>query len=507
MNNSGLMTSPLLIANRGEIAVRIIFAAHGLHGTRSVAVYSEADVDAPHVQIADEAILIGPAEAAQSYLNTERILAAANQSGAKAIHPGYGFLAENADFAQAVIDAGLIWVGPPPAAIRTMGDKAAARSLMQEAGVPILPGYQGPDDDASLKKAAKDIGYPLLVKAAAGGGGVGMQVVHKAADLHDAIQAARRSAKNAFGDARLLLEKYLPRAHHVEIQVLGDQHGNLLHLFERECSIQRRHQKIIEETPSPLMDADLCGQMTEAALAAAAAVNYTNAGTIEFLVDPQTRDFYFLEMNTRLQVEHRITEMVTDLDIVQWQLRIAAGEHLPFTQEDIQQQGHSIECRIYAEDPSADFLPQTGRIHKLLLDLGEGIYIDSGVDEGQEITSFYDPMLAKIIVHADDRAAAIERMQAALDETAFLGVTTNLNFLQALLAHTDFVAAKADTNFVERELAGWQPEAALPPEVLIAAALLDSSATPIDSDAELDPSDDLHSPWARVDAFRIGGQS
>jgi len=503
LTKSSNLPSPLLIANRGEIAVRIIRAASEI-GIRSVAVYSEADADAPNVLLADQSILIGPAEAAQSYLNAERILAAAKESGAQAIHPGYGFLAENADFAQAVIDADLTWVGPPPTAIRTMGDKAGARALMQQAGVPLLPGYQGADDDAALKKAAKDIGYPLLVKAAAGGGGVGMQVVHKAADLAEAIQAARRSAQSAFGDGRLLLEKYLPRAHHVEVQVLGDQHGNLLHLFERECSVQRRHQKIIEETPSPLLDAELRARMADAALAAARAVDYSNAGTIEFLLDPATRDFYFLEMNTRLQVEHPITELTTGLDIVQWQLRIAAGEKLPFTQKDIQQNGHAIECRVYAEDPAAAFLPQAGRIHKLLLPESEDIRIDSGVAAGQQVSAFYDPMLAKIIVHAADRPAAIALMRQALTQSAFLGLTTNIEFLQAVLAHPDFHAAQADTQFVERDLDDWQPEAELPIEVLLAAALIEIGAQPIDADADQDPNEDIYSPWARADSFRLG---
>jgi len=503
INKSNPSVSPLLIANRGEIAVRIIRSAREL-GIPTVAVYSEADADAPHVHLADEAIPIGHAEAAKSYLNVDRILAAAKESGAKAIHPGYGFLAENADFAQSVIDAGLVWVGPPPAAIRAMGDKAGARALMQEAGVPVLPGYQGADDDASLKKAAKDIGYPLLVKAAAGGGGVGMRVVNKAADLAEAIQAARRTAENAFGDGHLLLEKYLPRAHHVEVQVLGDQHGNLLHLFERECSVQRRHQKIIEETPSPLLDADLRARMADAALAAARSVDYTNAGTIEFLLDPATRDFYFLEMNTRLQVEHPITELSTGLDIVQWQLSIAAGEKLPFTQNDIQQSGHSIECRVYAEDPAAAFLPQAGRIHKLLLPESDDIRIDSGVAEGQQVSAFYDPMLAKIIVHAADRPAAIARMQSALHETAFLGLTTNIEFLQTVLAHPDFHAAQADTQFVERELTDWRADFSLPTKALLAAALIEIGAQADGQDDDQDPSEDIYSPWSREDAFRLG---
>lgn len=495
--------SSLLIANRGEIAVRVIRAAKEM-GLRTVAVYSAADAGAPHVEMADEAVAIGPAEAAQSYLNVESILAAAKASGAEAIHPGYGFLAEKADFAEAVQAAGLVWVGPPPEAMRAMGDKAGARALMEKAGVPLLPGYQGADDDAALKKAAKEIGYPLLVKAAAGGGGVGMRVVEAAAELDEAIAAARRTAQSAFGDGRLLLEKYLPRAHHVEIQVLGDQHGKLLHLFERECSVQRRHQKIIEESPSPLLDERLRAEMGTAALAAAEAVGYHNAGTVEFLLDPQSGEFYFLEMNTRLQVEHPVTEFVSGLDIVQWQLRIAAGERLPFEQEELKPSGHAIECRIYAEDPAEGFLPQAGRLLRLRLPEGEGVRVDNGVAEGQTVGVHYDPLLAKIIVHAEDRPAAIRRMQAALAESAFLGVTTNLEFLQDVLAHPDFQAGEADTGFVERELGDWSPAVEPPAEALIAAALLDWGAPNGDGE-EIELEADPYSPWARADGFRLGG--
>ena len=481
--------------------MRIIRTARAL-GLHTVAVYSEADAGAPHTLVADEALPIGPAEASQSYLNSERILAAAKSSGAKAVHPGYGFLAENADFAEAVLDAGLVWVGPLPEAMRAMGDKAGARALMLEAGVPVLPGYQGKDDAASLKKAAKEIGYPLLVKAAAGGGGVGMQVVEADGGLDEAIAAARRAAQSAFGDGRLLLETYLPRAHHVEIQVLGDTQGNLVHLFERECSTQRRHQKIIEEALSPNVDEDLRARMGAAALKVAAAVDYTNAGTVEFLLEPASGEFYFLEMNTRLQVEHPVTEFITGLDLVQWQLRIAAGEALDFTQEDVQARGHAIECRVYAEDPASGFLPQAGRLQRVVEPEGLGVRVDSGVADGQLISAHYDPLLAKLIVHADDRAGAIAKMQHALREAAFLGLTTNIEFMGAVLAHEAFEQGRVDTNFVARELADWQPPGDLPDVVLLAAALLESQPSLLD--AEDEPGLDRYSPWARADGFRMG---
>ena len=490
--------SPLLIANRGEIAVRIIRGAKRL-GLKTVAVYSEADADAPHMEMADEAIHIGPAPAKESYLKQAAILAAAKASGAKAIHPGYGFLAENADFAEAVIAAGLIWVGPPPSAMRAMGDKAGARTLMETAGVPLLPGYQGPDDWASLKKAAKTIGYPLLVKAAAGGGGVGMRVVTQASDLEAAVKSARSTAESAFGDGRLILEKYLPIAHHVEIQILADQHGNLIHLYERECSVQRRHQKIIEESPSLLLDEKLRQAMTKAALSAARSVDYVNAGTVEFLVDPQTKEFYFLEMNTRLQVEHPVTEMVTGLDMVEWQLRIAAGEALPFKQVDIKPQGHAIECRIYAEDPYHSFLPQSGNLLALLLPDGEEARVDLGVKEGQDVGLHYDPMLAKIIVHGKDRDEAIGKMRKALAQSAFMGLITNSNYLQDIIDMPEFLNGQMDTAYIEREMA--QTEEEIPIAALLAAAFSAIKPLKADSDQE-DP--DPYSPWKNGGAFRLG---
>lgn len=494
--------SSLLIANRGEIAVRIARTCGEL-SIRSVAVYSQADTNALHVRSADAAIEIGPAEASQSYLNIERIIAAAKQSGAQAVHPGYGFLAENADFAEAVGEAGLVWVGPPPAAMRAMGDKAGARSLMEKAGVPVVPGYQGKDDDVAIKKAAETIGFPLLVKASAGGGGMGQRVVVAAGELAEAIEAARREGERVFGDGRLILEKYLSDARHIEFQVLGDQQGKLLHLFERECSLQRRRQKIVEETPSLLLNDKLRSEMGAAALAAAGAVGYTNAGTVEFLVDPNTQEFYFLEMNTRIQVEHPITEMVCGIDLVQWQLRIAAGEKLPFEQKDILQNGHAIECRIYAEDPRNGFLPQAGRVLKLQLPDGDGVRADTGVEEGSEVGVYYDPLLAKLIVHAEDRAAALGLMQTSLRDTAFLGLTTTIDFLQDLLAHPRVQIGDYDTRFVETHMDVLNRDSELPIEVLLAAALVDMQ--PANMVANGNDAPDLYSPWTSVDNFRIGG--
>lgn len=472
-------------------------------GLRSVAVYSQADAGALHVRSADAAVEIGPAEARLSYLNIESVLVAAKQSEAEAIHPGYGFLAENAEFAEAVIAAGLVWIGPPPPAMRAMGDKARARELMLKAGVPVLPGYQGKDDAASLKKAAADIRYPLLVKAAAGGGGVGQRVVNKADELGEAIASARREAKNAFNDERLILEKYFAIARHVEIQVLGDQHGTMLHLFERECSLQRRRQKIVEETPSPLMETSLRLAMCEAAVAAAKSVGYTNAGTVEFLVDPATRQFYFLEMNTRLQVEHPITELTTGLDIVQWQLRIAAGEKLSIEQADLTQRGHAIECRVYAEDADSGFLPQAGRVLKLRWPQGEGVRIDAGVGEGDKVGVHYDPMLAKLSVQANTREEAIGRMRAALSQTVVLGLTSNVNFLQDLLADKEVQAGELDTRFVERNIekfTGTKVDA----DALIVAML--TEVLPVQDEQTSEDCADVYSPWSQPTGFRIGGR-
>ena len=509
------MFDKILIANRGEIAVRVIRACREL-GVATVAVFSDADRRALHVRMADEAIPIGPAPAGESYLVAERILDAARQSGSQAIHPGYGFLSENSGFADAVAAAGLVFIGPPASAIRAMGDKAAARARMEAAGVPVVPGWQGQggdgvgDDDRGLAARANDIGYPVMVKAAAGGGGKGMRIVERAAGLAEALGAARREAQAAFGDQRLILERYLTRAHHVEFQVLADHHGNVLHLFERECSVQRRHQKIIEETPSPLLDDELRERMGAAATAAAAAVGYRNAGTIEFIVDPDTREFFFLEMNTRLQVEHPITEMVTGLDLAQWQIRIAAGERLPFGQPGLRQRGHAIECRLYAEDPSNHFLPATGKILRFIEPKGPGVRVDTGVTTGDDVSVYYDPLIAKLIIYAEDREAAIRRMRSALADTVLLGITTNWRFLQDVLAHPVFVEGKVHTAWIDREFADWDASPCeLPPEVLAAAALTEAQLLQAGSatvaPAAVEPgSQDGFSPWRTPNRFRVG---
>ncbi|GAB4579741.1 MAG: hypothetical protein Fur0022_24800 [Anaerolineales bacterium] len=505
--------SKILIANRGEIAVRILRACREM-GIRTVAVYSEADARALHVQLADEAVCIGPAPARDSYLQIEQIIKSAKDTGAQAIHPGYGFLSENAAFAQAVADAGLIFIGPPASAIEAMGDKANARALMQKAGVPIVPGYQGDDQtDPTLTAEAARIGYPLLVKAAAGGGGKGMRIAQSPADLPDALAAARREALHAFNDDRLILEKYLSDARHIEIQILADQHGNTIHLNERECSIQRRHQKIIEETPSPLLDETLRAEMGAAAIAAAQAVkatgsSYTNAGTIEFIVDPQTRAYYFLEMNTRLQVEHPITELITGLDLVQWQIRIAMGERLPQLPITNHRSpiGHALEVRLYAEDPATGFLPATGPLLQFIPPTGPGLRVDTGFQTGDLLTTHYDPLLAKIIVHAEDRPAALRKMQTALRDTILLGLTTNLEFLQAVLAHPVFQAGTATTRFIETHLPAWRPHPDLPLEVLLAAALTNhrSPITNLQSPISNLQSPEPYTPWTALPNFRLG---
>ena len=484
-----------LIANRGEIAVRIIHACHEL-GIGAAAVYSEADAGARHVLIADEAHAIGAANPTESYLNIERLIAAARSAGCDCVHPGYGFLSESEAFAQAVIDARLVWVGPPPEAIRRMGVKTEARALMQAAGVPLAPGYPGDGDDRAFLDAAARIGYPVMVKAAGGGGGKGIRVVAEAADLPDALQAARREAQHAFGDPRVFLERFIEHARHVEIQVIADQFGHTIHLFERECSAQRRHQKVIEESPSPLLNAGMRARMGAAGVAAARAVGYVNAGTVEFIAAPEG-EFYFLEMNTRLQVEHPVTEMVTGLDLVKLQFAIAAGEPLPFTQDDVSQRGHAIECRLYAEDPRGGFLPAVGEVLHFHAPEGVGVRVDSGVQSGDTIPIHYDPLIAKIIVYERDRAAAIRRMDAALRDTMILGTTTNLGFLRALINHPAFVAGEVDTGFIERQADELIPPETPPPdEALIAAALLER--TGVTTAARVDD------PWARGDSFRLG---
>jgi acetyl-CoA carboxylase biotin carboxylase subunit len=498
------MFTNLLIANRGEIAVRIIRACQEM-GIATVAVYSEADAGSLHVALADAAVPIGPPAPAHSYLRGDKIVQAALDHGCQAIHPGYGFLSENADFADAVAAAGLTFVGPSGAAMRALGSKTAARSLMQAAGVPVVPGYQGSQAGADLAAAADAIGYPLLVKATAGGGGKGMRTVHERRELPQALESARREAANAFGDDRIYLEKLIEHPHHVEFQVFGDMYGNAVHLFERECSVQRRHQKIVEETPSPLLHADLRRRMGEAAVAAVKAARYTNAGTLEFLVD-QKDNFYFLEMNTRLQVEHPITEVVTGVDLVKLQLRVAAGEPLPFTQVDLAQQGHAVECRIYAEDPANQFLPAIGKVLLAVEPVGPGVRVDAGVTTGDEVTLHYDPMIAKLIVLGENRADAIGKMQWALQHYVVLGdVITNIPFLRDVLAHPRFVSGDTTTDFVDADFAGWQLAAGEPPDLALAAAALAdvlgehavaATSTALDSDP--------FSPWNNAGSFRLG---
>lgn len=467
------MIRSLLIANRGEIAVRIVRAARE-RGIRTVAVYSEPDRMAPHVLAADEAYLIGPAPSAESYLRVDRLIEVARKAGADAIHPGYGFLAERASFARAVEDAGLVFVGPRPDTIAAMGDKTEARRRMMEAGVPIVPGLTEAvaDPDAALA-AAEEIGYPVLLKAAAGGGGKGMRVVERSEDLTRAFEAAGREALAAFGDGSVYLERYLGRPRHIEIQVLGDAHGNVVHLGERECSIQRRHQKLVEEAPSPVLTPEERKAMGDAAVRAAEAVSYRGAGTIEFLY--QDGEFFFLEMNTRIQVEHPVTELVTGIDLVDWQLRVASGEALPFTQEDIELSGHAIECRITSEDPDHGFLPSTGTITHLSVPTGPGVRWDGGVLEGSEVTLHYDPLLAKLIVYGTDRQHAIERMSRALEELVVAGVETCAGFHRRVMMEPEFRAGDLSIRYLDEhpELVGMAPSDEVLAAAAVAAALLE----------------------------------
>ena len=446
------MFSKVLVANRGEIALRVIRACREL-GVRTVAVYSEADARAPHVREADEAVLLGPAPSSESYLKGDLIIEVAKRTGAEAIHPGYGFLSEREWFARAVRDAGLVWIGPPAEAIAAMGSKTAARTLAIAAGTPVVPGTTTALRDADeAAEVADRFGYPVLLKAAAGGGGKGMRVVHKREELAAALQSAQREAKNAFGDDAVYVEKYIVGPRHVEIQVLGDQHGTMLHLNERECSVQRRHQKMIEEAPSVAVSPELRARMGAAAVAAAKAAGYVNAGTCEFLLDANG-DFYFLEMNTRIQVEHPVTELVTGVDLVQWQLRIAAGEKLSFTQADLTPRGWAIECRITSEDPANGFLPSTGHVKFLHVPSGPGVRWDSGIEAGSDISLYYDPMLAKLIVWAADRAQAIERMHRALLELTIEGVDTSRDFHLRMMENDGFRRGAIEIQWLERHLA------------------------------------------------------
>src|SRR5580658_9140378 len=461
------MFAKILIANRGEIACRVIRTAKRM-GIATVAVYSEADAGALHVAMTDEARLIGPPPARQSYLDGAAIIAAARDSGAEAVHPGYGFLSENAEFAEACAAAGLVFIGPPPAAMRAMGSKAAAKALMQQHGVPVVPGYHGDDQDpARLLAEAEAIGFPVLIKASGGGGGRGMRIVEETGAFARALDGAKREALGAFGDERVLIEKYLANPRHIEVQVFADTHGNIVHLHERDCSIQRRYQKVVEEAPAPGLKPKMRQAMGDAAVAAAKACGYVGAGTVEFIVEKDR--FYFMEMNTRLQVEHPVTEAVTNTDLVEWQLRVAAGEKFTRRQEDIALSGHAIEVRLYAENPERGFLPATGTLHRLRLPTGHA-RVETGVREGDPVTPFYDPMIAKIIAWGPDRAAARARLARALAETAVLGVTTNLGFLARIVGDADFAAAKLDTGFIERRRAALLPPASPAPDDALVAA-------------------------------------
>ncbi|WP_068874591.1 acetyl/propionyl/methylcrotonyl-CoA carboxylase subunit alpha, partial [Phenylobacterium sp. CCH9-H3] len=434
------MFRSVLVANRGEIARRVFATARSL-GIETVAVFSEADKDAAHVRDADKAVLIGPAAARESYLRGDRVIAAAQAAGAEAIHPGYGFLSENAEFAEAVMAAGLVWIGPPPQAIRAMGLKDAAKDLMQKAGVPVTPGYLGEDQSpARLKAEAEKIGFPVLIKAVAGGGGKGMRLVESAAEFEAALASCQREAAASFGDDRVLLETYVTRPRHIEVQVFGDRHGNVVHLYERDCSLQRRHQKVIEEAPAPGMSEQARAAVTDAAVKAARAVGYVGAGTVEFIADASQGlrgdRIWFMEMNTRLQVEHPVTEMVTGLDLVEWQFRVAAGEPLPLRQEQIELNGHAVEARLYAENPATGFLPSIGKLESF--SLPTSVRVDTGVDEGDSITPFYDPMIAKLIAHGDDRDQAVAALAEACGEVEVFPVKTNAAFLVRCLETPDF---------------------------------------------------------------------
>src|SRR6201988_1617067 len=441
----------LLIANRGEIACRVIRTAKAM-GLRTVAVYSEADRDAMHVAMADGAVLLGPARARDSYLNIARVIEAARQSGAQAVHPGYGFLSESAEFAQACFEAGLVFVGPTADMIRAMGSKSGSKMLMDKAGGPLLPGYHGEaQDGATLAKAADQIGFPVLVKASAGGGGRGMRIVRSASELAAAVVSAKREAKAAFGDDRMLIEQFVQNPRHIEVQVIGDSQGNLLSLFERECTLQRRHQKVIEEAPSPTLDGTQREAVCAAARKAAAAVNYVGAGTVEFVSDG--REVFFIEMNTRLQVEHPVTELITGIDLVEWQLRVASGEKLPLTQDQIRLNGHAIEARVYAENPQKNFMPSVGRIRTWRTPPEvDGLRIDAGYRGGDAVSPYYDAMLAKVIAWAPTRDVAIDKLNRGLEETDVRGIVTNIPFLSALVTHAKVRSNHIDTGFIEREL-------------------------------------------------------
>jgi 3-methylcrotonyl-CoA carboxylase alpha subunit len=499
------MFDKILIANRGEIACRIIRTCRRL-GIRTVAVYSEADATAPHVRQADEAWPIGGSQPSESYLRGETIIDVAKKSGAQAIHPGYGFLSENADFADAVDAAGLVFIGPKASSMRKMGSKAGAKDLMAAHGVPVVPGYTGENQDAALlQKEADRIGYPLMIKAAHGGGGKGMRIVRAANEFNAALESCQREAKSAFGRDRVLLERYLEQPRHIEFQIFADAHGQTIHLGERECSAQRRYQKVIEESPSPFLTPELRAQMGQAAVQAAQAIAYVNAGTVEFIVG-KGGDFYFMEINTRLQVEHPVTEMVTGFDLVEWQLRVAAGEPLPAAQSDIAAHGHAIEVRLYAEDPEKNFLPGSGRLEKLRLPhANEHVRLDAGVIEGDVVSIYYDPMIAKLIVHDIDRPRALARLREALADTEIVGPKSNVEFLEKLVRHPVVLEGRIDTSYLDKHLDEVLPAAVDPDSLHLAAAataalLFDEAAT----HAAASRSGDPHSPWASADGWRLG---
>ena len=496
------MFAKILIANRGEIACRVIRSARRL-GIRTVAVYGAPDRHALHVRVADEA------RAIESYLDIDAIVAAARDTGAEAIHPGYGFLSENEDFASACRKAGVIFIGPSPEAIAAMGDKAAAKRLMEKAGVPLVPGYHGEQQDpVLLEKEAARIGFPVLIKPSAGGGGKGMRVVTARADFAKALEAAKREAKSSFGDERVLIERYLERPRHIEIQVFGDAKGNVVYLFERDCSVQRRHQKVLEEAPAPGMSRERRREMGEAAVAAAKAIAYSNAGTVEFIAEQDGR-FYFMEMNTRLQVEHPVTEMITGLDLVELQLRVAAGEALPFSQTDLKFEGHAIEARLYAEDPEHDFLPSTGRLlHVAFPPQSADVRIDTGVETGAEITPWYDPMIAKLIVRGSNRGEALARLRGALDEVEIAGVKTNVAFLRRVAGSRAFSRAELDTGLIERNRADLFPKGSpVGGDLLAAAAFAELAEEQHGARERAATSGDPYSPWDHVDGWRLNEDS
>ncbi|RLF59384.1 MAG: acetyl-CoA carboxylase biotin carboxylase subunit [Thermoplasmata archaeon] len=500
------MFKKILIANRGEIAVRIIKACQEL-GIQTVAIYSDVDTTSPHVTLADESVNLGDPTPIESYLNIPKIIQIAKEKNAEAIHPGYGFLAENPDFAETCNKAGIKFIGPSSKVISLMGDKIAAKKTMEKAEVPVIPGYHGSkQDNESLAKEGIKIGFPLLVKATAGGGGKGMRVVKSEDMLLESIEGAKRESKSSFGNDTVFLEKYLEKPHHIEFQILADEKGNTIHLFERECSIQRRHQKIIEESPSPVMTPELREEMGKAAVTAAKTVGYSNAGTVEFMID-ENLNYYFMEMNTRLQVEHPITEMTTGIDLAKWQLRIASGEPLTLKQEDIVQRGHAIECRIYAENPKNGFLPSTGMLHKVEEPVGPNIRVDSGIITNNVVSPYYDPMLSKLITYAENREECIQKIIWSLSNYVIMGVTSNISFLKKVLEHDEFHKGNTTTHFIDNYFSEWKKKKnALPVDALISLAIYDSMHSKKEETVRYKEADP-HSPWKHVGRWRVSEEA